>query len=333
MVVPHGEVSADERRITLFELHVAHLGRSPLRVKPFGVEIIMIVASIGHDIHHSVGDGVDLEPELHHLLRIGIAVIPCVEHYAFGLDGSLAGSRRERTPHPRSLAVTLHEADIVIHKAAEFLGGLLFLVKSGVVLAEFIGAYMHVAAGEYRIGACEIFMKQRVEKRHRSRIEQVEMILSELLAAYSAVAGEGEGVGRDVDLRDYIHHITGRSALHIAHLLLGIVAVAGCQSGESLALHAESRIGLVPVVGEVAQETVVVEMQTQGVEFIIRQDFHKVVDIVDGEELAAHIERQASDRIVGPVGDLAFGHCLSPILPGDLKQGARAPVYSRRSRR
>ena len=73
-------------------------------------------------------------------------------------------------------------------------------------------------------------------------------------------------------------------------------------------------------------ETVVVQMDLEGVHLVVRHHLHVVAQVLDGEELAAAVDHEAAHGVVRPVAHVAAGQGVVLALLADLKQGAGGPV-------
>ena len=307
---------------TLFEDLGADMRRRPLVVEHAAIEIVVIVACRGYYIKVPVGDADELVALTHHLARIGITVVPCVHHHILRLDGRLARRMRQRTPHARLLAVALHKAYVPVGELAELLDHGLVLVR---VL---VGADMHARPAEDGVVTRKVLLEEAVEKFVGSRIEQVEMVHTVLLAAQlRVVMAEGQRMCRRVDLGYDLHEPLLGQFLQIDELALGVAAVARRKVGICLRLEAEGGIGLVPVILEILFEAVVVKMYLQGVHLVVGQYLNVVLQEMQGDELAAAVDHKAAHGIVGPVAHLAARQRAIVALLGHLQQRARRPIY------
>ena len=94
---------------------------SPCVIDVTGVKIVVIVASMRHDIQYLIRHRHHLVAEVVHLLRIGETVAPDDHLDAVDLDGLLTFRMGERTPDHGCLAVFFGKADIAVSEIAEFL--------------------------------------------------------------------------------------------------------------------------------------------------------------------------------------------------------------------
>ncbi|EJX10632.1 hypothetical protein EVA_00808 [gut metagenome] len=187
VVVPYSKHTAFNGRILFLEGLVAdHCGR-PRVVKPFAVEVVVIVTGCGHDVNGTVGDADKLVTQLLHVLRIGVAVEPAVHEYIFSLYGCLTLGVRQGTPNNSLLAEAFYKTDVVVGKFAELLYH--FLLGIGI----FVGTDVYTLATEDRFLAAEVFAEEAVDKFVGLGIEEVEVVHTVLLATnLGFVLCEGE---------------------------------------------------------------------------------------------------------------------------------------------
>ena len=122
------------------------------------------------------------------------------------------------------------------------------------------------------------------------------------------VLREGEHVGRRVDFGNDFHVELLGEFLQFDEFGLRVVAVLGGEAGIGVALESEGRRGLVPVVFEILLKAVVVEVQLQRVHLVIGHHAHEVAQIVDGHELATHVEHETAQAILRNIDDGAAGY-------------------------
>ena len=197
MVVPHGKHTTQNGGVFLLEDSLAHVGGRPLLIEILGIQVVVVVTGGRHDVNQAVGDADELVALTHHLLGVGIAVVPGTHDDVLRLDGRLAGSMGQRTPYAGLLAVALHQTDVTVGKGTELLDYIFLLV--GV----FVGADVDTRTSEYGLVAFQIFLEEAVHELVSLGIEQVEMIHAILFTAYfGLIMAEGQRMGGRVDFGD-----------------------------------------------------------------------------------------------------------------------------------
>ena len=180
----------------------------------------------------------------------------------------------------------------MVGKVAEFLHH--FLLGVGI----FIGSDVHYLTTEHGVLALQILLEEPIHKLVGLGIEEVEMIHAIFPGTdFWLVMGEGERMGRHVYLGDDVDAILLCQFLEFDELSLGIAAILRRESRIGVAFQAESCRGLRPVVTEILSESVIVEMNLQGVHLVIRHHLDQRAQIRHRDELSAAIHHEASQPI------------------------------------
>ncbi len=130
----------------------------PFIVKVSGVQIVVIITGKGNYVCVTVGNAHQLISLPHHLIRIGVTVVPCVHNHIVGLDGSVTVGVCKGSPYARLLPEALHISDITVCKGTE-------LLHHGLVLIGiFVGADMHSTPHEHGTLSPKILCEKRVHK-------------------------------------------------------------------------------------------------------------------------------------------------------------------------
>ena len=137
--------------------------------------------------------------------------------------------------------------------------------------------------------------------------------------------GEGQGVGRNINLGNDGHTEAVGQAVEVAKLGFSIIAVACGKTGIGVALHTKGSISLVPVVAKKLLESVIAQVNMECVHLIVRQYLHIVTQHGHGEKLAAAVEHETTHGIVGPVAQATLGHTALMLL-AELQEGTGGPV-------
>ena len=153
---------------------------------------------------------------------------------------------------------------------------------------------------------------------------------------FRVVMGEGERMGRHVYLGDDIDAILLCQFLEFDELSLGVTAILRRESRISVAFQTESRLGLCPIITEKLSESVIIQMNLQGVHLVIRHHLDQRAQIRHRDELSSAIHHEASQ----PVGRLILSRAFRQhetsraLLLRKLQHGAGTPYQSfyRRSR-
>ena len=137
-------------------------------------------------------------------------------------------------------------------------------------------------------------------------------------------------MGGNVNFRNDFHEVGCRLFLEVDEFFLGVRAVTGCQSRISLRFQPESSVSLVPVVLEVLLESIIVQMDLQGVHFVVSHDFHQVLQISHRNELTATVYHETAKRIIGIITNRSLRERAFLILFRQLQECACAPVKTGR---
>ena len=321
MVVPYGKHSALERRVLFVEGHGDGMGRSPVLVEPFRVEIVVVVACGRHDVDVAVGNGNELEALLFHFHGVGVVPRPEPHQHPFAAHGRGALGVGEASPEHGSLAIALHQGDVAVGEVAEFLHKLLCGI------AVFVGSDVHVTGAEHGVLTGEILLEQSVDKLVGLRVHDVEMVHAVVFRGYLGhVLCESQRVGRHVNLGYHLHAVVFAQELQVGELLLGVASVFGRESGIGVAFQSEGGLRLCPVVAEVLLEAVVVEMHLQGVHLVVGHNLDQIAQIGHRNELAAAVHHAAAQTVLWHVGHEAFGEV---VLLAHLQQCACSPESAR----
>ena len=224
------------------------------------------------------------------------------------------------------LAEALDVANVVIGESTELLNH--FFLGIGIL----VRTDVHALAAENGVRAFEIFLEESVEEGVSFRIEEIEVVHSVVFTGdFGLIVCKCQGVSRRIDFGNDFNVVLLGVDLKIDELLLGVVAVASGKTGIGFALQAESGLCLVPIVVEVLTEAVVVEVNLQGVHLVISHGFHKLVHILDGEELATYVQHETTQFIFGYIGRYAARELTVLVLLGNLQQRACCPIGTLRS--
>ena len=125
------------------------------------------------------------------------------------------------------------------------------------------------------------------------------MVHAILLASqFRAVMRQGKRVCRHVDLRDNLHAQAIAQLLQGDELLLRIIAIARREAGERLALQAESRVGLIPIMLEILLEAVIIQVDLERIHLIIGHHLNVIAQITHRDVLTSAIHHKATDAII-----------------------------------
>ena len=153
------------------------------------------------------------------------------------------------------------------------------------------------------------------------------MIHAILLAAqFRLVVAEGQDVSRRVDFGDNLHKIPGGLHLEVTELVLGVMSVAGRQTGIGVTLQTEGGVGLVPVILEILLEAIVIQVDLEDIHLVIRHGLGKILQVGHRDELAAAVHHEAAHGIVRPVRYLSLGQGARLALLAHLEQRAGGPI-------
>ena len=146
-VVPHSKRTSLYLFMAFGKLHSVDVGGCPLVVKLLRVEVIVVIASLRHDVNLTIGDAHKVISQLHHLVGLGVIVRPREHQHIFHLDRCCAFGVRLLTPHHRLTVVFLHQTDIMVGKSTELLHHILVFVRV------FVCSHMHVFTAEHGVFA------------------------------------------------------------------------------------------------------------------------------------------------------------------------------------
>ena len=264
----------------------------------------MVVVGQGHEVHLPVRDADKLPSLPLHLHRVSHIVGPETHRHALLPHGSLPVSVRQCAPEHRVLAVTLHQGEIMVCIGAELLLQLLRSVRV------FVSTDMDILTAEHRVFPVEIFLEEIIHKGVDLGVEDVEMVHAVFLRSQRRVVlGEGQRVGRRVNLRHEVNAAPGCRCRQLPELPFGVAAVLSRQSRIGVALQAEGAGRLHPVVVEVLLETIVVEVQLQEVHLVVRHHPHQLVQIRHRDVFPTHVEHEATDAVLRHIDGSATGQC------------------------
>ena len=301
MVVPYGKHSAENGRVVLLELLVANLRRSPRIVKIPAIQVIVIIARCRNDVNQSVRNAHQFIAQALHLLRVSITIVPAMHHHVLRLHLGVALGMSKCAPNGCLLAKRLHIFNIMVGEITEFLHHLLLGV--GIL----IGSDMHYLAPEHGVLALQILLEEPIHKLVGLGIEEVEMIHAIFLGTdFRLVMGEGERMGRHIYLGDDVDAILLCQFLEFDELSLGIAAILRRESRIGVAFQAEGCRSFRPIVTEELSESIIVEMNLQGVHLVIRHHLDQRAQIRHRDELSAAIHHEASQ----PIGRRILGRPL-----------------------
>ena len=227
---------------------------------------------------------------------------------------------RQRAPAHGLLAITFYEADIVVGEGAEFFHhfflGIAILVRADV----------DALAAENGVLAFEVLLEKAVHELHRLGIEQVEVVHAVLLATdFGLVLREGQGMCGHVNLGDNLHTARIGQLLQGDKLGLGVGTILGGQARIGVALQTESGLRFVPILVEILLESVVVEVNLEGVHLVIGHHLDEVAQIGHGDILTAAVHHETAQLIAWHVVGHAAGEGTIRTLLGQLQHGLRAP--------
>ena len=190
---------------------------------------------------------------------------------------------------------------------------------------------MHHLATEHWILALKILLEESVKKLICLRIKEVEMVHAIFLRTYfGLIVGESQCMGWHINLWDDIDTILLGKFLKVDEFLFGVRAVARCQSGISVALQSECSLGLVPIAIEELTETIVVEMNLQGVHLIVSHGLDERTQIVHRNELTTAVHHKSTQTILRRVYNIALWQCATVgfVLLCHLQHSTCAPLQS-----
>ena len=321
MIVPNGKHATQNGRMLLIEHHLSYMGRRPLVVQIFVIQIVMIITRHRDNIDQTVGDADQFVTLLHHSFGFGIAIIPGTHDDILRLDRSITCCMGQRSPHTSLLAITLDQPDIAVGKGTELLDYIFLLV--GI----FVSADVHTRSPEDRFVTLQILLEKSIHECIRFGVEQIQMVHAVLAAAYfGLVMSECQRMGRSIYFGNDFDKTTGSFFLKVDELAFRIVAVACRQPRISITLQTESSIGTTPVVTEELLEAIVVEVYLKSVHLVVSHHLDQVAKVGHGDELAAAIHHKATQGIVGIVAYLSLWQTTVSVLLAHLKQRTRSPV-------
>lgn len=194
MIVPHGKHPPFDIGVTFLKTLTTHVGRCPVFIKRFNIEIIIIISGNGHYVNITVGNADNVVSLLNHFLGLRIAIVPAIHQDVLALDGSCSVGMGEGSPNTGLLAVLLDQTDTMVGKIAELFHDL--LVGIGIL----VGTDMHAFAHEHGIIALEIFAEKRIDKGIGFGVKKIKMVHAILLAAdRRLVLRKGQRMRRHVD--------------------------------------------------------------------------------------------------------------------------------------
>ena len=177
MVVPNGIHTTEDSRILFVEHFLADVCWSPIIVKRFAIQIVVIITGLGHDVSQSVRNGNELIALLYHITRFSITVVPGTHDNVFTLHGCFPFGMSQSTPYTSLLAEALHVTDVTVGKLAELFHYL------RVFVGVFVGTDVYSLATEYRFFTFQIFFEQVVHKFVGLRIKEIKVIHAVFLRA------------------------------------------------------------------------------------------------------------------------------------------------------
>ena len=254
-----------------------------------------------------------------------------MHHHVLRLHLGVALGMSKCAPNGSLLAKRLHIFNIMVGEIAEFLHHLLLGV--GIL----IGSDVHYLTTEHGVLALQILLEEPIHKLVGLGIEEVEMIHAIFLGTdFRLVMGEGERMGRHIYLGNDVDAILLCQFLEFDELSLGIAAILCRESRIGVAFQSESRLGLCPIITEKLSESVIIQMNLQGIHLVIRHHLDERTQIRHRDELSSAIHHEASQ----PVGRLILSRAFRQhetsrsLLLRKLQHGAGTPYQSfyRRSR-
>ena len=221
-----------------------------------------------------------------------------MHHHVLRLHLGVALGMSKCAPNGSLLAKRLHIFNIMVGEVAEFLHHLLLGV--GIL----IGSDVHYLTTEHGVLALQILLEEPIHKLVGLGIEEVEMIHAIFPGTdFRVVMGEGERMGWHIYLGDDVDAILLCQLLEFDKLSLGIAAILCRESRIGVAFQSEGCRGLRPVVTEILSESVIIQMNLQGIHLVIRHHLDQRAQIRHRDELSAAIHHEASQ----PVGRLILG--------------------------
>ena len=113
-------------------------------------------------------------------------------------------------------------------------------------------------------------------------------------------------MGRHIYLGDDVDAILFCQLLEFNELSLGIAAILSRESRIGVAFQTEGCLGFRPVITKILSESIIVEMNLQGVHLVIRHYLDQRAQIRHRDKLSAAIHHEASQ----PIGRLILGRTL-----------------------
>ena len=90
-------------------------------VKVLAVQIVVVVAGGGNDVHQPVGDAYELVALFLHVFGVGIAVVPAVHDDVLRFHGGVTLGVCQCAPNDGLLAEFLYVFDVAVGEVTEFL--------------------------------------------------------------------------------------------------------------------------------------------------------------------------------------------------------------------
>ena len=187
---------------------------------------------------------------------------------------------------------------------------------------------MHIGTNENRFFSREVFIQQGIDEQVGFFFIEVEVVHAVFLRSdFRLVMCKGQGVCRDVDFGNDVHTILYPHALKFGKLLLGIRAVLGGQAREAFTFQSEGSVGLVPIIIEELWETIVIQVNLEFVHLVERKHLDLLLQVIEGKELASHIEHKATIRKFRPVACCTLRQ-LRFLTIEHLQKGSCSPEYT-----
>ena len=111
---------------------------------------------------------------------------------------------------------------------------------------------------------------------------------------------------RNINFRYNLYKVGCSLFLKINKFFFRIRTVAGCESRISFGLQTESSISLVPVVIKILLESIIIQMDLQGIHLVISHYFYQILKIAHRNKFTTAVYHESPDGVVGVVADYSF---------------------------
>ena len=363
-VVPSGVHATDHLRVARGD------GDAALRVDGAvvhgaGVQVVVVVRGTRDDVVLAVIAVDELVAEVVHLLHVGVAGVPEKD---LGIlrarhNGVVATVVGEAAPDARNgIRVLQDVVGEVVHKATVGSARILEVltvdrVVTGTGHVELVGADVDVLGIGEGAALTGVLAPQHLGKSEDLviAVENVEVVAVAVpphaIGEIIEDLGDGQGVGREVNLGRDVHAENAKVPDKLLELGLGVVEVRAREVGLSGVLNASKLVGLagldvrlhteagvrtligvsrVDAVGNVLLDgdVVVVEVDVEVVHLVVGHLTAELVEALHREGLATHVKDETTDRVERVVAGLALSDGAVALLEG-LKQRLGAPVGAR----